>query len=381
MIRVLLLACAIAAAADDDERAKSLHEAGAQAYDKGRYLLAIDAFESAYRLSPRAATAFSLAQAQRVQYFVDGDLSRLERAVEMYRAYLDRDPTGTRREHATEHLTVLVPILERARAEEPKKEAAPAPVPAPKTRLIISSRTEGAHVKLDGGAPEIAPASFDVTPGPHRVEVAAPSFVSKTVETQAVEGTAVAFNVELDPLPGTIAVSAPENARINVDGRDIGAGPSARADFAAGWHVVSVLEAGKISYVRDLHVSSGEVVEVTAELETTAQRWAAYSLFAGAALFAAGTGVAAIAAVGKEQDAAAIDDKLGRMISVSVEETERYRALEDERDDLVRIATFTGTAAVVSATLGLILYLTDTPSPAPLAPRSSAGSVSAAIVF
>src|SRR5687767_5759833 len=117
----------------------------------------------------------------------------------MYRVYLGSENGGNRREHATEHLAVIVPILERLRIQKPPEDQrARAPLPS-KTRLIISSRTEGAEIRLNGGAPEAAPASFEVDPGMYRVEVSAPSYITKKIETKAVEGTAVAFNLELDP--------------------------------------------------------------------------------------------------------------------------------------------------------------------------------------
>jgi hypothetical protein len=364
-----------------EEQARSLHEAGGQFYDKARYVQAIDAFESAYRLAPRAATAFSLAQSYRVQYFVDGDKRKLERAVEMYRAYLDGDAVGNRRDHATEHLATLVPILERVRAEAPAETPKPAPPPPPQTRLIISSRTPGALVMVDGRTPETAPASFAVTPGKHFVEVSALSHVTKKIETQAVEGSAVAFNVELDPQPGVVEISAPEDARISLDGRPLGAGPVARTSIGSGWHVLSVVENGRTPFVRDLHVAHGEMLKIDAELEVTTRRWIAYGLFAGGAAFALGSGVATGGALGKESDARAIEDNFDARRAISVADANRHATLEGERDDLARVAIVTGSAAIISGTIGLILWLTDSPELSAAAPRAAALPLTSTIPF
>src|SRR4051794_3084418 len=82
---------------EDLDRAKASFQAGATAYAAGEYLAAIQALESAYALTPLPAIAFSLAQAERRQYFVAHEPPYLLRALELYRRYLDQVPTGGRR--------------------------------------------------------------------------------------------------------------------------------------------------------------------------------------------------------------------------------------------------------------------------------------------
>src|SRR6185503_11462520 len=69
-----------------EQRAKDLYDAGSEAYRAGRYLVAIEAFREARALATRPTLTFSLAQAYRLQYFVDGDAKALEQAIAMYRA-------------------------------------------------------------------------------------------------------------------------------------------------------------------------------------------------------------------------------------------------------------------------------------------------------
>src|SRR6476469_3016727 len=72
----------------DIERAKASFKAGANAYAAGDYLAAIQALEAAYEISPLPAIAFSLAQAERKQYFVNEERAHLERAIALFRRYL-----------------------------------------------------------------------------------------------------------------------------------------------------------------------------------------------------------------------------------------------------------------------------------------------------
>jgi len=73
---VFALACLLAfstpawAQIDAVERAKASFKAGAAAYAAGEYLAAIQALDAAYSQTPIPAIAFSLAQAERKQYFV-----------------------------------------------------------------------------------------------------------------------------------------------------------------------------------------------------------------------------------------------------------------------------------------------------------------------
>src|SRR5439155_20339287 len=84
------------ARADDVDKAKMFFNAGAQAYSVGQFAPSIAAFEEAYKLAPRPAILFSLAQAQRKQYFVDHKPYLLERSVENFRKYVEQVPQGGR---------------------------------------------------------------------------------------------------------------------------------------------------------------------------------------------------------------------------------------------------------------------------------------------
>ena len=69
---LLVTLCAVAgvqAQGASPREAKQYFEAGATAYAMGDYRAAIQAFDAAYTLTPLPAIAFSLAQAERREYF------------------------------------------------------------------------------------------------------------------------------------------------------------------------------------------------------------------------------------------------------------------------------------------------------------------------
>src|SRR4051812_6955024 len=95
---------AFAEGSSDLERAKDSFKAGAAAYAAGDYLAAIQALDAAYQLTPLPAIAFSLAQAERRQYFVDHARAHLDRAISLFRQYIDVAPGGSRRADALDAL-------------------------------------------------------------------------------------------------------------------------------------------------------------------------------------------------------------------------------------------------------------------------------------
>ncbi len=84
-----------------------LFDAGSLFYARGQYPPAIRAFEEAMRLVPLPAIGFSLAQAIRLQYFVDHDAAKLRRAIELYRSYVAATPAGGRRGDAVSMAYVM----------------------------------------------------------------------------------------------------------------------------------------------------------------------------------------------------------------------------------------------------------------------------------
>jgi hypothetical protein len=217
-------------------------------------------------------------------------------------------------------------------------------------------------VRIDGGAPEQAPASFEVAPGKHRIDVEAASYVPQTLETVAVQGSVVALNVALDPRPGQVLVRAPAGSDVSIDGRPVG--PSAvhgPIEVMAGRHLVSVTARGRRPFVRELEVDRGGRVDLSAPLELTTQRWFSYGLFTGAGALAVSTAVVWGLALSRQSDAEALEARLTTGPPLSTAEAARYATLQADRDQFVRIGTATGVIALAAGALGVVLYLVDKP--------------------
>ena len=362
-LATVVVATLVIASPNDVEQAKRLYQAGGQAYASGQYLVAIQAFEEAHRLAPRPVVAFSLAQACRLQYFVDGEPRRLERAVQLYRGYLEALSTGGRRDHAAQHLSTLEPILERVRRERVAAGTPDEPdTRSQRAQLIVSSQTEGAMAGLDGGSTRPVPAAFEVDPGAHELRVEALEHEPQTLQTVAVAGRVVAFNVDLRELPGAVVLRAPEGAEVSIDGRLLGASPLlAPAKLSPGRHHIAVTTRGHEPFLRAVEVERGRSTEVEATLEVTTQRVLSHSLFVGSGLLAVGAAIVGGAAVDKENAAQRIGAKGDAGQSWTELEAERHGELVSARDDLKLVAFGLASASLAVAVTGLFSWIFDTP--------------------
>jgi len=191
MRQALVLVCLLAPAvalADDKSDAETLFRSGERAFTAAHYADAADAFEQAYAKLPLPAIAFSLAQAHRLQYFVDNQPQHLDRAVQLYHAYIDKQKTGGRVADAVANLAQIEPLLRELQASGAMKGGAP--VVAKRTRLMVTSDVEGARATIDGdGGP--TPLVREVTPGEHTVVVEADGYASYTVKTSAIADAAL----------------------------------------------------------------------------------------------------------------------------------------------------------------------------------------------
>ena len=255
--------------APDLERAKASFKAGANAYAAGDYLAAIQALEDAYEISPLPAIAFSLAQAERKQYFVDEQRAHLERAVELFRRYLTEETRGARREDAQLAIKQLAPLLET-------KPGVPEPAPkaqARPTRLMIVSDAPGARITLDGGAAAASPLIREVAPGAHHARVQASGYVDAERDVMALSGELLLTEVRLTERPGTLFVSAPAAAEVYVDGVFVGQGGEwVTVPLAAGPHQLSVAQQGRRLARRDIVLERGKAHAEVVTLEPTTQR-------------------------------------------------------------------------------------------------------------
>ena len=369
MLLLALLPAARAAAqsAADLERAKESFRAGAVAYGAGDYLAAIQALDAAYASTPLPAIAFSLAQAERRQYFVAHQRSHLDRAVTLFRRYLDEVPTGGRRADALEALSQLEPLaaLQDRPSAAPAGEEAAAVRP---TRLMITADAPGARLSLDGAPPGGSPLIKEVEPGRHRVAVTAAGFYPEEHEVTAVTAELIPLSVALRELPSTVVVTAPATAELYLDGAFAGRG-DLTLRLPGGVHGLAAGAGGQRVWSASLQLGRGAIRTVPVTLEPTRQRRASRMLFAGAAVTAAAGGVLVILAARAQGRA---EDFLTRQArgNVSAADRDGYDRDRATRDQDRIAAAVTLGAAVGLAITALFLREIDQPDAQELSRRS-----------
>jgi tetratricopeptide (TPR) repeat protein len=359
LVAPLLLAWPSAAQQPQDiERAKASFKAGANAYAAGDYLAAIQALETAYELSPLPAIAFSLAQAERKQYFVKQERQHLERALELFRLYLQQEPRGARREDALSAIALLEPLL----GGKPAPSEAPAKAHARPTRLMIVSEAPGARISLDGGQPSPSPLIREVTPGKHRTRIVAQGFLDVERDVTAVAGELILTEVELSERPSTLYVSAPLGAEVYVDGVYVArGGPSLAVPLGTGRHQLAVGQKGKRLVRREIEVERGKTSTAVVRLEPTAQRSLSELLFIGGGA-ALGAGVALTAfAVRSENRAETFLARLGNR-QVGSAELVSYDASVAERNRYRTAAAISIAGSLGLFVTGLFLHELDHPN-------------------
>lgn len=371
---VVLLALAVmfaarGARADDLSDAKNYFKAGASAYAAGDYLAAIQALDAAYRLTPLPQIAFSLAQAERRQYFASREPAHLLRAIELYRTYLREVPTGGRRADATDALAQLEPLALNVVAG-PTGEAVPRE--APKTRIMVTSEAAGARISLDGGQPKPAPLIAEVQPGQHLVRVNADGFFPADRQLVAISGELVPLEVELRERPATVIVEPSTEAELYVDGAFSGrVKKGSRIELARGSHQFAFVRAGRRIELQTLGLKRGETRRLPVELDWTGQRIAAISALAvSGATLVSGVVFTALA-VDRENEADRILAQREER-ALSPQELNDYEDAREERDRYRAVAIGSYAVSAGALVTGALLYALDEPNMGEVQPRPTA---------
>jgi hypothetical protein len=346
------------ASAEDVARAKESFRIGAAAYAAGEYLAAIAALDSAYALAPLPAIAFSLAQAERRQYFADRRLEHLVRSVALFRRYLEQVPSGGRRADAVDALAQLEPLAAG-------QQSAPSPLPTSaahgsSTRLLVIAEAAGARVWVDD-VELVGTTISEVTPGKHRVLVRAAGYHDAEREVTAVSGELIPVSMVLAELPGTLTLNAPEAAEIYVDGAFVSlGGRGVVLPVSSGRHRVSVAQNGYRMAVRELDLARAGHETLSFELEPTGQRMTSHVLLIGGAVaLGAGTFLTVMATVSED----AAQDFLAKQSrqNVSLAELVRYQADVQRRDRYRSMAAVSFAASLGLLVTGLFLHELDQP--------------------
>ncbi|MDI1434158.1 PEGA domain-containing protein [Polyangium sorediatum] len=348
-----------ARAAEDVEKAKTLFNAGAKAYTNGRYLVAIDSFREAYAAAPRPAMIFSLAQAYRRQYAVDGDLEKLKQAIANYRLYLDQVKEGERRADAVAALGELE-VLAAARLPRDgtiTSTTSSAASDAPKTKLTITSPTPGARISLDGGKPIEPPLSEAVTPGKHRYKISAEGYIDEEREINIAPGDQRAIESDLRERPALLDIRGPAGATVAIDGKLVGTTPLPAQELEPGARFLAVSRNGFRPYSREIVAQRGERDTLELNLTRTPQRYVSY-VFLGAGaltlLSGLGAGGKALGAEGR-----ALELKKAGLTESTLREYNS--ALAERSASTIAAGIALGVGAAIGLT-GFVLYAFDAPS-------------------
>jgi hypothetical protein len=350
--------------------AKQYFEAGAAAYTAGDYQAAIQAFDVAYASTPLAAIAFSLAQAERRQYFASHEPEHLTRAIELFRRYLEQVRSGGRRADATDALAQLEPLA-LAVSQQSAESSAARSAAARKTRLMVRSPTPGARIALDDAAEVPSPAINEVTVGTHRVQVQAPGYFPIEQQVVAIEGELVPIEIALRQRPALLLIEHREEADIYVDGVPVNAAANSDTfSLPAGEHALTFSKKGHELRSISLSLAPGQTRHVSPDLNWTSQRVAAVGLLVtGGATFAVGLVLSGLA-LHYEKTAHDIDLSRQKMALRGAELDDYHDAVEAR--DRMRIAAV-GSFAVTAGTVltGLVLYQFDDATPYEAAVRTA----------
>lgn len=354
--------------AEDVERARTFFNAGAQAYGAAKYADAVRSFEQAYELSPRPPVLFSLAQAERKEYFDHGDVRVLKRAIQHYKDYLDQVATGGRRAEALDAKIELEQRLSRLDPSQANVSSAPSEKRKP--RVTVFSPTQGAQASLDGGPPQDLPYFADLGPGKHRVRVFGEGYIDAEQEISGDKGIDVPVNLPLKEKPALVSIALDSSADVFVDGRLVATTPSSQPiEVPPGPHVIAIAKNGKQSWSQEVSLTRGKPFRVEPRLTTSGQRYLAYTMLGAGVVSLALGGAFAIGAATNESRAKDLETKRETQNLTPKELDDHNRSIE-RRDDQRTASIVLASAGAAITAGGVLFYFFDKPPVALVPPRS-----------
>ena len=354
--------------------AERYFRAGARAYAAQSFAAAAANFDEAYRALPLPEIAFSAAQAYRRLYRVEPKPAHVQRAVELYRVYLDQVKTGGRVGDAADSLQDLERELDKLKARGARIDT----TAVERTRIGIDvslgdrardagalreigdatgAALEGVTLTIDGKPVEPF-ALIDVAPGEHAIAVSAAGYFPVEKRQHAVRGASAIVELELRPRPAKVTVRTEPGAKLAIDGRGV---PSPQLELAAGKHLLTITRRGRAPYGRELAVERGQELAVTARLAKTGRRRAVPWVLGGAGVLAAGATLSAISAL--------VEDGRAEDLRAAIRLGNRPASAGDDFDgavarrDTARTAAWVlGAGALAAGATAAALYFLDTPS-------------------
>lgn len=375
-----LLALVAPARADDTAQAERYFRIGEKAYRAQNFEAAAASFEQAYKLIALPEIAFSAAQAYRRQFQIDRKAAGVARAIQLYRAYLDKVRTGGRVADAADALAELQRELDQLIKSGAKVSAELA---AEHTQVGVNVTLEGQDdarggmreiedapnrataktkitVTLDG-QPILPFTPVNVAPGKHAIHVEADGYAPADRQDNIAQGDFHMIDQVLKPLPAHLRITTEPDSKVAIDGRLAGPVPLA-IDVDAGAHLVAVLRDGREAWTRELSLGRGETKVLTPTLEVTAKRrWTSRTVIAASIAGALALGAGTFALI-EDSRASELHTQFMTTGNGSPEDAASYTSALTWRNRAIDATWVLGAVAVAAGVTSVVLYYTDKPS-------------------
>ena len=358
----------------DENQARKHYAAGERAYKAQAFATAAEHFDAAFKEMSLPAIAFNAAQAYRRAYRMEPKLETARRALELYRAYIDKVKQGGKVGAAADYIGEMQREVDKLVAAGAKASRDSG---GERTRLAISpvlsseqrdgamsemvdlpETTEIKIVATLDGKPVTPYEMTEVEPGPHTVRVEAEGYLPHESTERAVKGSSKIAEITMKPKPAKLVVRTESGARVRVDGR---AATGTTVEMPAGKHVVTVLKAGREAVSREIEVTRGQELVIDAPLAKTGRRRAVPFVATAAIVLGVATLAGATYAIVENERAS---DQLAAIQQGDQrpEAVDRYESLITRRDEVVTGAFVTGGAALLLGGAAMALYWLDRPS-------------------
>ena len=204
------------------------------------------------------------------------------------------------------------------------------------------------------------PATFEVKPGAHTVQVTAPNHQPVTQNTVAVARAVVGLALDPTPIPGQLTVNVAAGTRVMIDRIAQGQAPLTALSLAPGPHALILSATGREPERHDLTIRPGEAITVRTTLQATTQRSIAWVLVGTAGALALSAGITGALSLDAQSDAEALEAQVGSGLTGA--QFDQHAGLRADRDAYADATLGLGLAASSALITGFLLYLYDEPA-------------------